>query len=499
MKTLTVLDTTLRDGEQSPGCSMQLKEKLEVAKQLEHLGVDFIEAGFPIASPDDFQAVKAIANTIKGAGIAGLCRATAGDISCAWEALKGAAAPRIHIFLATSDIHLRYKLGISREEVLDKAVSAVAFARRFLPDVEFSAEDATRTDRDFLMEVYNRVIQAGATLINVTDTVGYLLPQETESLIRYVKQNLINPAIPVGIHCHNDLGMATANTLAAVAAGADHIEGTINGIGERAGNAALEEVIMALKTRQDLLGCQTRINTRELYRSSRLVSTIIDKPVAHNKAVVGENAFVHEAGVHQHGMMNNPLTYEIMSPADIGLQTNSLVLGKHSGKAAFEQRMKELGYALDGEKLAAAFKSFKQLADHQKAITDRELCSLVEGAAQIRQTYSLKSFVVNSGTLISATAVVCLEKDSQCYEKVARGPSPILAAFNAVDKIVGEVYQLESFVIQSMAAGRDSLGEVVVQLGLKGQSFIGRGLANDIVGACIHAYISAVNKSLCIS
>lgn len=495
MKRITILDTTLRDGEQAPGCSMTLPEKLEIAKQLERLGVDVVEAGFPIASPEDAAAVRKIAKALKDCGVGALCRAVAGDIACAWESVKYSARPRIHIFLATSDIHLQHKLHCTRAELLEIAVSAVTFARKYCPEVEFSSEDATRSDPAFLLEVFNAAAQAGATLLNLCDTVGYGSPEEIADLVRTVKGGLHRP-LPVGVHCHNDLGMATANTLSAVRAGADHVECTLCGIGERAGMAALEEVVMALTTRQDLYRVQTGVQTNEFYRACKLLSNTIGVDIPPAKAIVGANAFAHEAGVHQHGVMANPLTYEIMKPSDVGMVAGRMVLGKHSGKAALRERLEEMGYHVQGAALEELFVRFKTLCDRKKALTDSDLEELVHGSAKEHQTYALDSFVVNSGTAITATAVVRLVRDGKLLEQVATGQTPVIAAFCAVDKIVAHSYPLHHWSIQSISEGRTELGESVVQVRDGERIVVGRGMHTDIVEACIKAYVSAINRAL---
>ena len=430
MRKITVFDTTLRDGEQAPGCTMNTREKLEFARQLERLGVDVIEAGFPVASPDDFEAVSTIAREVRGCTVAALCRCVQNDIDTAARALKEAAHPRLHVFIATSDLHLEVKLNITRRQALEKIRECVTYARSLCEDVEFSGEDGTRSDREFLLECCNLAVDCGATTINIPDTVGYDTPEEMYDLIRYIRDNLHQKEkVHLSVHCHNDLGMAVANSLAALRAGADQVEGTINGIGERAGNAALEEVIMAIHTRGDTLGMETGINTRQIYRTSKLISTIIGAKIPANKPVVGRNAFSHEAGIHQHGVLKNPLTYEIMSPATIGIYDSDLVLGKHSGRHAFEERVEELGYQLSGEALERAFKRFLDLADRKKSVTNKDIEAIVAGLGYaLPETYRLHSFVVNSGTVISATAVVKLLKNGEEIEHVARGDGPVDAA-----------------------------------------------------------------------
>lgn len=375
MRKISVLDTTLRDGEQSPGCSMTLAEKLRVAKSLERLGVDTIEAGFPISSPDDFAAVSKIAATIRNCTVAALCRTTNEDIECGWDAIGQAVSPRLHLFLATSDIHLEYKLKINREQVLALTHESVRKARALCPEVMFSAEDATRTDREFLLEVFQTAVNAGARIVNIPDTVGYATPVETAELVRFIRENLPDN-VSLGVHCHNDLGMATANTLSAIQAGADHFDGAIGGIGERAGNVAIEEVAMALKTRGDYYDCDTGIDTRRLYEAAQILFAVIGQNIPHNKPIVGENAFAHEAGIHQHGVLANPLTYEIMKPQDVGLSANQLVLGKHSGKAAIRDRLRSLGLELEDRMVEQLFREFKILADRKKLINDNDIRKL---------------------------------------------------------------------------------------------------------------------------
>lgn len=496
MRKITVFDTTLRDGEQAPGCTMNTREKLEFAKQLERLGVDVIEAGFPVASPDDFEAVSTIAREVQECTVAALCRCVQNDIDTAARALKEAAHPRLHVFIATSDLHLEVKLNITRQQALEKIRECVTYARSLCEDVEFSGEDATRSDREFLLECCNLAVDCGATTINIPDTVGYDTPEEMYDLIRYIRDNLHQKEkVRLSVHCHNDLGMAVANSLAALRAGADQVEGTINGIGERAGNAALEEVIMAIHTRGDTLGMETGINTRQIYRTSKLISTIIGAKIPANKPVVGRNAFSHEAGIHQHGVLKNPLTYEIMSPATIGIYESDLVLGKHSGRHAFEERVEELGYQLSGEALERAFKRFLDLADRKKSVTNKDIEAIVAGLGYaLPETYRLHSFVVNSGTVISATAVVKLLKNGEEMEHVARGDGPVDAAYKAIERITKTGCQLVSYNIHAVTEGEDALGEVVVKLRKDGNNVTGRGISTDIFEASIKAYLNAVNK-----
>ncbi len=497
-KQIKIFDTTLRDGEQSPGCSMNLQEKLEVAKQLERLKVDVIEAGFAIASPGDFAAVKAIADTVKDCTVASLARALTQDIDRAWEAVKGAAQPRIHTFIATSDIHMQHKLKMKPEDVLNRAVEMVRYAKKYCNDIEFSAEDASRSHPEFLYKIFEAVIAAGATVINVPDTVGYTTPCEYYDLIAGIKNNVPNvDLVDISVHCHNDLGMAVANTLAAARAGATQLECTINGIGERAGNAALEEIVMALHTRKHLFDLETRIDTTQIYRSSRLISTLTGVQVQPNKAVVGANAFAHESGIHQHGVLAEKSTYEIMTPESIGLSQNKMVLGKHSGRHAFDDRLKTLGYSLTKEELDAAFKEFKILADKKKVVQDRDLEALVEEkSVEIPEVYHLERFVINSGNTITSTASVKLIKNDEEVEEVSTGDGPVDAAFKAIDKIVGIPFTLEDYVLHSVTEGKDAQGEVVVKIRMEEELFTGRGLSTDVVEASVKAYVNAVNKML---
>ena len=496
MPTIKIFDTTLRDGEQSPGCSMNLQEKIEVAKQLEKLGVDVIEAGFAIASPGDFVSVKTIAETVKNATVASLSRALKKDIDRAYEAVKSAVSPRIHTFLATSPIHMEYKLKMKPEDVMKQAEEMVRYAKSLCSDVEFSAEDASRSEPEFLYRVFEAVIKAGATCINVPDTVGYAMPEEFFELVRGIKENVRGiEKVDLSVHCHNDLGLGVANTLAAVRAGATQAEGTINGIGERAGNAALEEIVMGLSTRQDLYGYTTNINTKQIYNASRLISAITGVSVQPNKAIVGANAFAHEAGIHQHGVLANKATYEIMTPESIGLPENVIVLGKHSGKHAFAERLKTLGYAIDDTHIEAAFEKFKELADRKKDVSDLDLRALVEvDTFDIPNEYEFDTFVINSGNRMTATAVVKLQHEGNTMEEAATGAGPVDAAFNAVERCIGDSFTLEDYIVRSVTGGKDAQGEVIVKLDKNGKKARGRGLSTDVVEASVKAYVDAINK-----
>ncbi len=493
-----IFDTTLRDGEQSPGVSLNINEKLQIARQLARLGVDIIEAGFPITSPGDFAAVQAVSREVRGVTVAGLARANFKDIDGAYEALKEAEQARIHIFLATSDIHLKYKLRKDREQVLEAAVAAVKYAKKYTSDVEFSAEDASRSDVDYLSRVFGEVIKAGATVINIPDTVGYATPEEYGRFIRKVMDR--TPGIEkvvVSVHCHDDLGMAVANSLAAVGAGARQVEGTINGIGERAGNTALEEVVMGLYTRKDLYGLTTGFNTKEIYRTSRLVSSLTGMPVQPNKAVVGKNAFAHESGIHQDGVLKERTTYEIMNPEMLGIASNNLVLGKHSGRHAFREHLSQLGYDLTDEELNLAFGRFKALADKKKEITDQDLQALVEDEIrQIPDTYVLDYFHISSGTTVVPTATVRLLMGEEAKEEAACGDGPVDAIYKTVDKITGLSCTLVSYAINAITGGKDALGDVTVKLrcGDQEKVYTGRGVSSDVLEASAKAYVNAVNK-----
>lgn len=496
MKTIKIFDTTLRDGEQSPGCSMNLQEKIEVARQLEKLGVDIMEAGFAIASPGDFRSVKAIANYVQDARVASLSRALKKDIDASYEALKGAVAPRIHTFIATSPIHMEYKLKMNPDEVLNQAVEMVKYAKTLCSDIEFSAEDASRSELEFLYKIFSEVIKAGATCINIPDTVGYATPDEYYNFISSIMNNTDGiEKVDVSVHCHNDLGLGVANSLAAVRAGATQVECTVNGIGERAGNASLEEVVMALKTRQDNYGCTTNINTKQIYNSSRLISSITGVSVQPNKAIVGKNAFAHEAGIHQHGVLANKQTYEIMTPESIGLSENSIVLGKHSGKHAFVKRLEELGLAVKPENIEGAFEKFKQLADRKKEVNDLDLRAIVElDSVEIPNEYEFERFVINSGNKMTATSVVKLTHEGESVEEAATGDGPVDAAFNAIERCIGRSFKLADYIVRSVTSGKDAQGEVIVKLTANGNKVTGRGLSTDIVEASVKAYIDAINK-----
>jgi 2-isopropylmalate synthase len=478
---------------------MNLKEKIEMAKQLERMRVDIIEAGFAISSQGDFISVKTIAETLKDCTVASLARAGEKDIDRAWEAVRGAVDPRIHLFIATSPLHMEHKLKMKPEDVYERAVAMTARAVKYCGNVEFSAEDSTRSDMDFLARVLEGVIAAGATTVNLPDTVGYTMPEEHYAFFMKIQEMAPSLAkVTLSSHCHNDLGLAAANSLAAVRAGVNQVECTINGIGERAGNAAMEEIVMALHTRKSFYEAETRIITREIMHSSNLLTRITGVKVQPNKAIVGENAFAHEAGIHQHGVMQDRRTYEIMTPESVGLNKNNLVLGKHSGKHAFRDRVKTLGYELDDAELEIAFEKFKALADKKKTVYDRDIEAIVaKEAVQIPRTYRLDSFVINSGNTITSTAVIRMTRDGKVFEKVSRGEGPIDAAFKAIEKIIGRDLTLEDYQIGAVTEGEDALGDARVQIKTAdGREFSGRGLSTDVIEASVHAYVNAVNKML---
>ncbi len=491
-----LFDTTLRDGEQSPGVSLNVEEKLEIAGQLARLGVDVIEAGFPIASPGDFQAVTNIAKKVKGTTIAGLCRATRMDIDRGWEALQYAESPRIHTFLATSDIHLRHKLQISREQALQQAVDAVKYAKKYCSNVEFSAEDASRSDLDFLAQVVEAVIEAGAEVVNLPDTVGYAVPEDFAWFIRSITERVPNMDQAIlSVHCHDDLGMAVANSLAGVINGARQIECAVNGIGERAGNASLEEIIMALYTRKPFYKKEININYQEIYRTSRLVSSLTGMLIQPNKAVVGNNAFAHEAGIHQDGVLKERSTYEIMSPELVGVYKSNLVLGKHSGRHAFKERLQELGYTLDDAELQKAFAGFKEIADKKKEINDDDLEALVKDRVKaVPERFSLEYLHISCGSSVIPTATIKLAIEGKAFESAATGAGPVEAACHAVDKITDIYGKMIDYKLHAVSAGKDALGEVTARIKIGGNVYNGKGLSTDIIEASVKSYINAINK-----
>lgn len=495
-----IFDTTLRDGEQAPGCSMNLDEKVEIAKQLEILGVDIIEAGFAIASPEDFKSVQTVAGIIKNSTVASLARAVQKDIDAAFEAVRRAASPRIHVFLATSPIHMQYKLKMKPEQVIERIKSSVTYAKGLLPDIQFSAEDAMRSDKEFLALAVQTAIDAGVTVVNIPDTVGYITPEEMYTTIRYLFETVKGiEKVDVAVHCHNDLGMAVANSLAGVKAGARQVEGTINGIGERAGNAAIEEVVMAIKTRRPFFGCETRIDTKQINRTSKLIYNIIGQTAAINKPIVGANAFAHEAGIHQHGMLAEKSTYEIMVPEEIGITKNKLVIGKHSGKHAIADRLKELGFNFSEEQLAEYYDKIIALSDKKKFITDSDLEAIVSNAELNDGVYKLVHFDVHTSKNSTSACVIRLMKDEEQLEEVSLGQGPINAAYNAIDKITGGICEeMSNYNIHSVSDGNDALGEVTVKMRSKDVVVTGRGLSTDIIESSILAYVNGINKLVSI-
>ena len=503
MDKVLIFDTTLRDGEQSPGCSMNLEEKIEVAHCLEKLHVDIIEAGFAISSPGDFESVKTISETVKGCTVASLARCNVKDIDAAWEAVKGAQDPRIHVFLATSPIHMKYKLKMSPDEVLAQIAEMVAYARKYCSNIEFSAEDATRSEIPFLRKVTEIAIANGATTINLPDTVGYTTPDEMEALIRDIKENARGAEKAIfSVHCHNDLGMATANSLAGVRGGARQVECTINGLGERAGNSSMEEVVMALRTRQDEYQVETGIDTTQISRASKTVYNIIGQTAPINKPIVGKNAFAHEAGIHQHGVMANKKTYEILTPESVGLSANNMVLGKHSGRHAVGKRLEELGYNLTKEELNSCFEEFKVVCDKKKTITDADLEAIAtHHTADIyidtEDGYKLDWFQASTSNFTTATCTVSLTRDGVKSQSVALGDGPIDAAYNAIDEIIQPPeHSFDIFNIHSISEGKDTLGDVTVKISAYGRTFTGRGLSTDILEASINAYLKGMNRLL---
>ncbi|HLR74604.1 MAG TPA: 2-isopropylmalate synthase [Virgibacillus sp.] len=499
MSNIHIFDTTLRDGEQSPGVNLNQLEKLEIAKQLERFGVDRMEAGFPASSKGDFNAVKMIADTIKDTSVTGLARVVKSDIDVSWEALKGAAEPCLHVFIATSPIHMTYKLKMSPEQVVNTAVDMVKYARQKFPQVQWSAEDASRSDLNFLAQIIEKVIDAGATVINLPDTVGYATPQEYGQMFKYIKENVPNiDRVRLSCHCHNDLGMAVANSIAAVENGATQVEGTINGIGERAGNVALEEVAVALKIRSDFYPHATQLNLKETKRTSDLVSKLTGMQVQANKAVIGRNAFAHESGIHQDGVLKHAETYEIITPEMVGVQSNTLYLGKHSGRHAFQDKVEELGYELSEEKLKDAFNQFKQLTDRKKEVTDDDLFTIlmdVQTDSSTVSKYELEMFQVQYGSTNIPTATVVLKTPAdQTVQTAHTGQGSVEAVYEALESLVAEDVELVDYQLQSVGGGKDALAEAHVQLIVNNEHVNGRGSAQDVIEASANAYLNAVNR-----
>jgi 2-isopropylmalate synthase len=499
---IVIFDTTLRDGEQSPGASMNLAEKMEVAQALVDLGVDVIEAGFPIASPGDFEAVREIARSVRGSVICGLSRCREADIDRAWEAVRHAQRPRIHVFLATSAIHREHKLRMGKEEIIQRAIAGVRRAVGYCPDIEFSPEDASRTESDFLCQVVEAAIDAGATTVNIPDTVGYATPTHMGEVIRTLRNRVpnIDKAV-ISVHCHNDLGLAVANSLAAVEAGAGQVECTINGLGERAGNCSLEEIVMALRTRHDFFHAASRISTRRLVPTSRLVANITGIQVQRNKAIVGQNAFAHEAGIHQDGMLKERTTYEIMRPEDVGFSMSDLVLGKHSGRAALADRAKAMGYTLSGEQLDTVFEQFKVLADKKKEIYDADIAALVEQQIHaVAEQWTLESYKVLCGTGQVPEVTLRLRRgDEKQTVNVAGGDGPIDAVFLAIEQATGFSVVCRDFNVHSVTVGKDAQGEVLVQVEHDGRLYRGRAVSTDSVEASAKAFLNAINRIAALS
>ena len=494
---IIIFDTTLRDGEQTPGVNLNISEKVEIARALEALGVDIIEAGFPAASPGDFEAVTAVAKSV-GCGVAALCRCNEDDIKKGWEAVKHAKKPRLHTFLATSEIHMAHKLKMTEEEVLKSIAENVKFARSLCDDIEFSCEDASRSEPAFLYKAVETAIAAGATTINVPDTVGYAVPEEYAALIRGIFENVPNVSDAViSVHCHDDLGMAVANTLAAVMSGARQIETTINGLGERAGNCSMEEIVMALNTRAKFFGIEHNVDSTKIYRTSQRVSTLTGVPVAPTKAIVGANAFAHESGIHQHGVLSNPMTYEIMTPQSVGKTESEIVLGKLSGRHAFSDRLQSMGYELTKDELAGAFARFKELADKKKDITNDDIEAILALITNVPEHYSLKSFQVQSGTspMVPVASVTLITPAGEETE-TGTGNGPIDAVCDAISKIMRSEGKLAAYNLDAITGGTDALGSATVRVRRNDELYMGRGLASDVIEASVLAYINAINRAI---
>lgn len=497
-KHIKIFDTTLRDGEQTPGGSLTIRSKVQLAQQLERLGVDIIEAGFPMTSKGDFEAVSIISQKLTKSVVCGLARANKKDIDRCWEAVKKAKKPRIHTFVMSSDIQIKYQLGKTRGEVLDIARDSVKHAAKYCEDVEFSAMDASRTDWDYLVQMFTATIDAGATTINVPDTVGYAIPQEFAKMIRYLLDNVKNSHKAVwSVHCHDDLGLSTANSLAAMLEGVTQIECTINGLGERAGNTSMEEIVMALHTRKDFLNYTTGINTKLIYPLSRMVSELSGIVVQPNKAIVGANAFAHESGIHQDGVLKEKSTFEIMKPKDVGIPSNKIVLGKLSGRHAFRERLQMLGFHLDDMEFQGAFDRFKALADKKKDIQDGDIIAIVkEQGADVPEAYTLDYFQISTGNKTIPTATVGLRKDKELLQKAAWGDGPVDAAFQAINRLVKVSPKLVDYKLKAATGGTEALGEVNIRIQHDGRHYLGRGSSTDIIEASVKAYLNAINQLL---
>lgn len=491
-----IFDTTLRDGEQVPGAKLNKKQKIEIAEQLARLGVDVMEAGFPCSSPEDLEAVKAISEVVKGPIVAGLARAVKEDIDIAWEAVRRAERPRIHTFLGSSDIHLQKKLRRDRDSALEMAVEAVRYAKRYCEDVEYSTEDASRTDFDYLCRVIDGAVKAGATVINIPDTVGYAIPDEFGDLIHRLKERV--PALDhviLSIHCHDDLGLAVPNSLAAIKSGANQVECTVNGVGERAGNASLEEIVMILKTRHAVLQAHTDINIQEIFRTSRLVSRVMNIPVQPNKAIVGSNAFAHSSGIHQDGILKDRATYEIIKPEDLGIREHKIVLTARSGRAALRHRLIALGYDLSGDKFERVYKRFLNVADRKKEISSRDLTSIVEiELTKVSETFSFHDFQIMSGSSMTPLASVTLLREGTKLTDAATGNGPVDAVFNGIERIVGRQGILRDYDLKAVTMGKDALGEAMVRVEIDGTVYSGIGTSPDVIEASARAYLNAFNR-----
>ena len=496
---IMIFDTTLRDGEQVPGAKLSKDQKLEIAKQLATLGVDVIEAGFPISSPGDFESVSAVAREVKGPIIAGLCRIIKNDIEVAWNAVKNSKRPRIHTFVGTSDIHIEKKLRSDREKILKRSVEAVKFAKSLCPDVEFSTEDASRTDFEYLCRTIEQVIKAGATTINVPDTVGYAIPEEFGERIRMLKEKV--PALDnavLSVHCHNDLGLASANTLAAIKNGARQVEVTVNGVGERAGNCAMEEVVMALRTRKDFMGhFKTGVRAKEIYKTSRMVSSLMGLVVQPNKAIVGSNAFAHSSGIHQDGILKDRSTYEIVRPEDVGVIAHEFILTARSGRHALRDRVSEMGYSLSDEQFENFFNRFLSLADKKKEVTNEDISILVEEELfRVPETYKLEHIQIFSSSQSTPMAALKVKKGKKVVDDAATGNGPLDAAYKCIERIVKRKFRLESFHMNAVTSGKDAIGDATVRVRANGSSYIGRATSTDIIEAAVKAYIAAINKAV---
>jgi 2-isopropylmalate synthase len=497
---IQVFDTTLRDGEQSPGASLGINDKLTIAHQLARLNVDAIEAGFPVSSKVQFDAVKLISEEVHGPAIVGLARCVEADIDAAGQALKSAERPRIHTFVATSKIHMEKKFRKKEDDILNMAVAGVKRAKQYVDDVEFSPEDSARTGKDFLFRIIEAAIDAGASVINIPDTVGYATPDQFGALIKDIFNNVPNMDKAIlSVHCHNDLGLAVANTLSAVYQGAQQVEVTINGVGERAGNASLEEIVMALKTRNDFYNKTTQINTHEIMRTSRLVSSLMGMPIQPNKAIVGANAFAHESGIHQDAVIKDASTYEIMTPMDIGLESNKIVLGRHSGRHGLKQRLAELGYELPTEELNQVYERFLQVADKKKEVFDEDIIALVaDEHISAEEIYQLDYFHILSGNRAIPTATVGLKKNGETIQEAAVGDGPVDAVYKAIDKIVNLPTRLTEYSLRGVTGGKDAMGEVVVRLVKDDKKYVGQGASTDVIEASIRAYLKAINRLISI-